>query len=176
MAELITQKLERKINDKTVRLFRCGNEELDSFIRSRALKQMEMSLSTCFVWMDNDQIVGYYTLSTYAVSRKELPHELIKGMPMYDSYPMILLGRMAVSREYQGKGNGEILLMDAYKRCYSVSSEIGAFALIVEPKNGVDKFYTQMGFSNLPDSNMLIIPIKTIEQLLKDEPEERQLG
>lgn len=169
MVDEITRKLERK---DPVRKFKCGKEVLDVFLRAYAHKQMCAKLSTCFVWIKNDHIVGYYTLSSYSLDRCKLPEQLTTGMPNYPQYPMIMLGKLAIHKEHQGKGNGQLLLVDAFLRCNKASSEIGCFALVVEPIDEEAKqFYIMMGFHELPDSKMLIIPMDTIDELFQDEQE-----
>jgi GNAT superfamily N-acetyltransferase len=78
-----------------------------------------------------------------------------------------LLGRLAVSLTYRGKGLGEYLLIDALKRSLEVSRVVGCAAVIVDAKDssGVP-FYERYGFKLLPDQNLrLFIAMKTIAKL-----------
>ena len=79
---------------------------------------------------------------------------------------VILLGRIAIDKSMQGKGFGEILLFDALKKCLDLSNQLGILAVIVDPiDNKAISFYKAYGFIELPTSDKMFLPIKTIEQL-----------
>lgn len=78
------------------------------------------------------------------------------------------LGRLAIDKDFQGKGIGRILLIDALKRCFDTSVSIGAFAVIVDPlDNEAEMFYEKYGFVKLPDSGKMFLPMKTIKELFE---------
>ncbi len=80
-----------------------------------------------------------------------------------------MLGRFAIDLNYQGKGVGKILLIDALKRSYEISQTIGSFAIIVDPLDeAAEEFYLKYGFIKLPDSGKMFLTIKTIESLFKE--------
>ena len=84
----------------------------------------------------------------------------------YKDLPMILLGRLAVAESQKGNGLGELLLVDALKRSYDISSsEIGAIAVVVDPINDSETFYEKYGFTKLPDSGKMFLPMTTIASL-----------
>ncbi|MEL6634322.1 MAG: GNAT family N-acetyltransferase, partial [Bacteroidota bacterium] len=89
--------------------------------------------------------------------------------PSYHNLPVTLMGRLAVSLNFQGQKLGELLLIDALKRSYSVSREIGSMAVVVDPVDeSAIKFYEKYGFVLLPDSGKLFLAMKTIGQLLTE--------
>ena len=60
---------------------------------------------------------------------------------------VILLGQLAVDRNYQGKGLGTDLLIDAGKRALAAAEVIGARAIIVQALDEQAKaFYGRSGF------------------------------
>ena len=69
--------------------------------------------------------------------------------------PATLLGRIAVSLKYRGKGLGERLLIDALKRSLEASRVVGSAAVIVDAKDssGV-RFYERYGFKLLPEQDL----------------------
>ena len=76
----------------------------------------------------------------------------------------LVLGRTAVDKQYQGHGVGAGLLKNAMRRALTVSTEIGAAALLV---HAIDReavpFYVQYGFHAFPEGQLtLYLPIKTI--------------
>jgi predicted N-acetyltransferase YhbS len=74
-------------------------------------------------------IVGYYCLSASTVSHVVATGSVRRNMP--DPVPMLLLGRLAVDRRWQGKGLGRGLLKDAVLRSVQVSDHIGIRGLLV---------------------------------------------
>ncbi len=148
--------------------FSCGKIALDDYLHKQANQDIKRKLSVCFILPDKNNIKGYYTLSNDNIPQKVLPAEINKKMPKsYTNLPVTLLGRLAVDKNYQRQGIGEILLLDALKRSYDVSNEsIGSMAVIVAPldKEAVS-FYRKYGFIELPDSGKMFLLMKTIIQL-----------
>lgn len=141
---------------------------LDDYIKYQAGQDIRRKLSACFVFADQSSgiIKGYFTLSNSSVPLKFLPVQYQKNIPAsYRSIPAILLGRLAVSKEFQGLGLGGVLLIDALKRCVEISSTLGSFAVIVDPIDAAaENFYLKYGFVKLPDSAKMFLPMKTIAQ------------
>jgi GNAT superfamily N-acetyltransferase len=77
--------------------------------------------------------------------------------------PVMLLGRMAVDKQYQGHRIGAGLLKDAIARAVSASVQIGARALLVHAIDGeAVPFYVQYGFQAFPEGSLtLYLPIAT---------------
>jgi predicted GNAT family N-acyltransferase len=148
--------------------FSCGKLMLDDYIKYQAGQDIRRKLSACFVLSDQSsgKIKGYFTLSNSSMPLKLLPIQYQKNIPVsYRSIPAILLGRLAVSKEFQGSGLGTVLLIDALKRCVEISSTLGSFAVIVDPlDNAAENFYLKYGFLKLPDCAKMFIPMKTIAQ------------
>jgi GNAT superfamily N-acetyltransferase len=151
--------------------FSCGKISLDNYFQKQASQDVKRKLSACFVLVDksSDKISGYYTLSSNSISNSQIPESFKRRLPpSYLSIPTILLGRLAISSKYQGKGIGKLLLVDALKRCFDTSDSIGAFAVIVDPLDyEAEQFYDKYGFIKLPDSGKMFLPIKTIKSLFK---------
>lgn len=151
--------------------FHSGTDLLDRYFKFQAKQDVKRKLSACFVYEDGktQSIKGYYTLSSSSLPVKVIPNAFSKRLPKsYTSIPMILLGRLAIDQNFQGKGSGKLLLIDALKRCFDTTDAIGAFAVIVDPidLNAVD-FYKRFGFIELPDSGKMFLPMRTIRELFE---------
>lgn len=109
--------------------FDCGNELLNNYLKHQAGQDVQRKLSACFVFPEGKtkHIQGYYTLSNYSIPLNRLPDHIQKKLPKsYQSIPTTLLGRLAIDLRHQGKGLGRILLIDALKRSFELSKEIGS--------------------------------------------------
>jgi predicted GNAT family N-acyltransferase len=140
---------------------------LDNYIQKQAKQDVQRDLSACFVLVNNPDktVIGYYTLSSNSVKRRDLPEDLVKKLPpSYEDLPTVLLGRLAVSNAFKGNGYGEYLLMDALNRCADISETLGTLAVIVEPiDEKAVSFYIVYGFIKLPGNGKMFITIKTIK-------------
>jgi len=161
MIELINSKHNREAFD-------CGNELLSNYLKTQASQDIKRKLSACFVLLENKKtILGYYTLSNNSIPLSSFSESIQKKFPKsYKSIPTTLLGRLAIDSKHQNKGYGEILLIDALKRSFEYSKEIGSFAVVVDPINEeAEKFYSKYEFIKLPDSKKMIVAMKTLEYL-----------
>lgn len=151
--------------------FECGKEMLDNYIRNQASQDIKRKLSVCFVWEDSETgfIQGYYTLANNSIPLDTIPDKWRKKLPKsYTSIPTTLLGRLAVDKRFQGKGVGQILLVDALKRSYEIAGTIGSFAVVVDPiDTDAERFYKKYGFIRLPDSGKMFIAMQTLKELFK---------
>ena len=77
-------------------------------------------------------------------------------LPRYPIVPVILLGRLAIDREYQDQHLGDALLFDALRRAFTVGTqEIGAMAVIVDALHDRARmFYERYGFQRFPDNEI----------------------
>lgn len=149
-------------------VFFCGNAMLDNYLKKQVNQDIKRKLATCFVLTDKskpDEIVGFYTLSNNSIPIDNIPETIRKKLPQsYLKIPTTLLGRFAVDAKQQGKGIGNLLLIDALKRSYEISKILGSFAVVVDPIDvEAEIFYQKYGFTKLPDSGKMFLTMKTIE-------------
>lgn len=145
--------------------FSCGIEELDGYLKNRALKEAESFVTSVFALTLDNIVIGFYTLSATSIKRTDLPLGSIKKLPLYHAMPAFLLGRLAVDQRYQKKGIGEYLLMNALDKSVTYANQIGAIAVIVDAKNEkVAQFYKKYGFLNLTENPLrLFISMKKLQ-------------
>lgn len=163
MIELLDKKHNRENFD-------CGKELFTNYLRTQAGQDIKRKLSACFVLSQNGSgIQGYYTLSNNSISLNSFPEHIQKKLPKsYNAVPTTVLGRLAIDKKHQGQGLGKILLIDALKRCYEISKEIGSFAVVVDPiDEEAEKFYKKYDFIKLPTSQKMFIAAKTLQELFR---------
>ncbi len=148
--------------------FSCGNRILDNYLQKQARQDVKRKLAACFVLCEaSNDVIGFYTLSNAGIPRSLVPEAISQKMPMaYTDLPVTLLGRLAVNQQHKGQNLGKLLLIDALKRSFEVSKLVGSMAVVVDPidQQAVD-FYAKYGFTLLPDSGKMFIPMKTVELL-----------
>ncbi len=72
-----------------------------------------------------------------------------------------LIGRLAVSRDRQGRGLGAILLADASLRAFESAATVGSSMIVVDALDeAAAGFYAAHGFVRLPDSLRLVLPMR----------------
>jgi GNAT superfamily N-acetyltransferase len=148
--------------------FDCGAPSLDHWLKRRARGNQASGASRIYVVCRGDVVVGYYALAAGAVERDEAPSKVRRNMPT--PVPVIVLGRLAVTRGEQGNGIGAALLRDALLRVLNASKEIGAAAVLVHALNDRAKtFYLDHGFIESPiEPLVLMLRIKDIAAALDE--------
>lgn len=148
--------------------FVSGVEVLDRYIHVLAGQDASRKVAAPFVLVEQaGAVIGYYTLSAYTVLLSEIPVELRKKLPKYPLVPVTLLGRLAVSRAYQGQSLGRFLLMDALHRSWRNAGEVASAAVVVDALNDAARaFYAHHEFTPLEGHpNKLFLAMRTIEKL-----------
>lgn len=156
----------REHHDRTK--FVSGVMELDRYFQLQAGQDAKRNVAAPFVLLDQDEtVIGYYTLSAYGIRLAELPADMVKKLPKYPVLPATLLGRLAVSREHHGRKLGQFLVIDAMRRSWINTREIGSVGLIVEAiDENAENFYRHHEFAALPGhSGKLFMPMATIKKL-----------
>lgn len=150
--------------------FQSGAKELDDWFQRYAWQNQKANNAVTYVTTQDDVILGYYAITTAAYSRNDAPQGLNhRSRP--EEIPCILLARLAVDERAQGRGIGAALLKDAIERCYRLSREVGAAALIVHCQDEQARsFYLANGdFLPSPANNLhLLLSMKQVATLLSD--------
>jgi ribosomal protein S18 acetylase RimI-like enzyme len=149
--------------------FDSGSAPLDAYFQRQVTQDIRRRVTACFVALtDENRVAGYYTLASTSMLLAELPAGVVKKLPRYPLVPAVRMGRLAVDREYRGRGLGGALLADALDR--TTRAEIAAFALLVDAKDGAAAaFYRHHGFIALPSSSMtLFLSLATSLRLMDD--------
>jgi GNAT superfamily N-acetyltransferase len=152
--------------------FDCGKGALNDWLRLRAAASEGRS-SRCYVVCNGAVVVGYYSLSAGAVmhtaAQTRAPRTLRANLP--DPTPVMVLGRLAVDKNFHGRGIGKGLLKDALQRTLAASHLIGARALIVHAlDDAAVPFYVDFGFKPFPgEPRTLFLPMEAIGRAVSSE-------
>ena len=112
-------------------------------------------------------------LAQHSVALDTIPDELGHKLTRQRQVPATLIGRLARSIEFKGFGLGEILLVDALRRCLHQSRTVASWAVIVDAKDDeVAAFYKKYGFIELPKiPRRLFLPMGTVKKMMDELPE-----
>ncbi len=154
------EKLQRTHEIET---FDCGQTELNRFLIRHALQTQQMNSSQTYVGLSDKTIIGFYTIVAGEVRHADAPVRVVKGMPRYP-IPLLVLARLAVHNEWQGRGIGAGLLLDSLGRILQAADIVGLRALAVHAKDdSAAAFYRHFGFIPSPtDKRHLFLLIKDI--------------
>jgi len=157
------EKLSRK---HPVETFDCGEEPLNRFLMRYALQNQQANASQTYVGLSDDNVIGFYTLVVGEVAYDSAAERLTKGMARHP-VPVMLLARLAVSLDWQGKGVGGGLLRDAILRTLQAAEIAGIRAFTVHAKDeNARSFYKRYGFIESPtDPLHLFVLIKDLRAL-----------
>jgi GNAT superfamily N-acetyltransferase len=132
--------------------FSCGKAPLDNWLAMRALSNHEKGFAAVYVVHEAGRIVGFYGLAPTAVVPAILPRNIGAGQPP-DPVPCLLLGQLAVDRNWAGLGVGSGLLKHAYARCAAAANIVGGRALIVKAVDeAAAAFWIRRGFRPTKDN------------------------
>ena len=136
--------------------FDSGVASLDDWLCRRALHNQASGASRTFVVCDASQVVAYYALAASAVAPDAAPGRFRRNMP--DPIPVVVLGRLAVSRTHHGQGLGRALFHDAAKRVVHAADAIGIRGLLVHAISEQAKaFYLKLGLTLSPIDSMTLM-------------------
>jgi len=163
-------RVEKLLRGHPIDDFDCGSEALNRFLIRYALQNQQAGASQTYLLLADDQAVGYYTLVVGQVDYDDAPERLKKGLARHP-VPIILLARLAVSTEWQGRGVGSGLLKDAMLRTLQAADIAGIRAFAVHAKDDEAKsFYEHFDFLSSPtDPYHLFRLLKDIRALLRDD-------
>lgn len=148
--------------------FTCGVETLDDWFQRFALINHRSNNAVVYVSTLNDEIVGFYAIATGGVSHDEADPGFSRNRP--NPIPVIILARLAVSKNAQGHGVGKALLQDALTRMFTASEIVGAAALIIHAadENAKQFYLKHADFQEMPDHPLhLLLSTKSIKKMLK---------
>jgi GNAT superfamily N-acetyltransferase len=139
--------------------FDCGKPALDDWLLRHARQAQGSGSAKTFVVADGARVAGYFSLTVGQVDTLDAPERIRKGMGQYP-VPVVILARLAVSRQDQGRGMGFGLLQDAIRRTMLIAEQAGIRAMLTHPiDEEAAKFYTRFGFiaSPLREQQLLLL-------------------
>lgn len=159
--------------------FESRTSDLNAFLKDDAFENQEELISKTHLCYHSNQLVGYITLTTDIIKKKEVQEEERIDVP-YKEYPAIKIARLAVDKKYERRGVGSFLLLIAVGKALDISNEVGCRFITVDSKKDSIGFYEKVGFelvkkyenSKYPTMYLDILPIhermKAVDTKLRD--------
>ena len=148
--------------------FNSGLESVDRYLRETARGHLEKGISVTRVLVATEAsapkpVLGFFTLSGIMAEARFWPNAP-KGLPN-QAVPAVLLGRLAVAAEHQGKGLGPMLVAAACQLAYQTIIHIGGIGMVVDAAHPqAAAFYSDFEFKPVSsDSLRLFLPAKSLE-------------
>lgn len=150
--------------------FSCGVESLDAYLKTQATQDLRRKANAVFVLTPEEaesEIAGYFTLCAFGVAPGAIPDAAQKHLPRYPLISATLIGRLAVAAKFQGQGIGGMLLGKALRIAYENADVVGSSMVVVDALDEqAAQFYRAYGFIQLPESMRLVLPMRTIAELM----------
>jgi len=147
--------------------FRCGEPDLDDWLKRRALNNESSGASRTYVVCTGPRVVGYYALANGAAVHTDAPGSVKRNMP--NPVPVMVIGRLAIDLNFQGRGIGSALLKDAVLRTAQAAEIAGIRAILVHAISPAAKrFYERLGFVASPTNPMtLMVTVRAVAQVFE---------
>lgn len=139
--------------------FDCGRLVLNDWLLRHARQAQGSGSAKTFVVTGDDRVAGYFSLTVGQVDTLEAPERIRKGMGQHP-VPVVILARLAVSTQDQGRGIGFGMLQDAIRRTMLIAEQAGIRAMLTHPiDDEAARFYIRFGFiaSPLCDQQLLLL-------------------
>jgi predicted N-acetyltransferase YhbS len=147
--------------------FDSGVPPLDDWLKRRARRNEAEGASHTFVTCDGTRVVGYYSLSAGSMLRDTATSRVRRNMP--EPVPVVLIGRLAIDKAWQGRGLGADLLQDAVLRVVAAAELVGVRAILVHAaSDGAKTFYEKHGLRASPVEPMTLMV--TVEEAIRMMP------
>jgi len=151
--------------------FSCGKPDLDNWLKTQASQQERADNTRTFLAVDGLKVIGYYATTTYRLGLDEVAQMYGVGKRAYP-IPAVLLARLAVDTDFQGKGVGSKLLLHGLRQIAGASRHVGFEVVVV---HAIDRdavtFYAQRGFTQFEDNGLyLFMPVKNLLATLEAMP------
>lgn len=129
-----------------VEKFSCGNADLDDFLKTDALSNMDDWVSVTKVIFVDKVLAGYFTITPDTIHKGRVEYSDKVAEYPYQKYPAVKLARLAVDEQFQHRGIGTELMADFFKTARKVVKSAGGRYVTVDAKNTACAFYERFGF------------------------------
>jgi len=157
-------RIEKLRRDHAVENFDCGKDGVNRFLVRHALQSQQSGASQTYVALSVDVLVGFCSLVFGQVEYEGAAKRLTKG-----PVPVMVLARLAVAAQWQGRGIGAGLLKDAMLRTLQAADIAGMRALVVHAKDEQARaFFVRFDVAPSPSDPLhLFVLLKDVRAMIR---------
>lgn len=150
--------------------FTCGHTDLDEFLKEDSIQQKEIMLNSTYLIIYDDNIIGFFTLSTDKIKLNNLENEYKQHFKdkniTYKEFPAIKLGRLGILEKLKGNGIGTFLINWIIYYSIGMSKNIGFRFITIDAYLGKPyEFYKKNHCKNIYNPEKLKKEINKYEKL-----------
>lgn len=140
-----------KLDTQDLSSFDCrdnGNDEqgLQEFIEKEALNYQQENLGVTYLILLNERVVAFLTVAMTSIFVERMnKEEKVAGVP-FDSYPALLLGRLAVDNRFRHKQLGTKACSWCLGLARDLSKRLGCKYVVLHARSAVVPFYIRNFF------------------------------
>ena len=161
-----TPTLKRVELDTEIKPFASEDDELNDFLLNDAKNYLTQKLAVTYLIENDTDTIAYFCISNDNLKReistnlsdleKTVWNQLSRKIPnrkRRGSYPAVKIGRLAVSKQYEGKGFGRILLNMVRSMYLEENQRSGCRFITVDANANAFSFYERNGFCFITDKD-----------------------
>lgn len=176
MSDFIVERLLENQHDTS--RFTCGKPSLDSYLHDTLTRDEAHHTAAAFAFVraadpaELRRVIGYFTLSSFSFPKRQARRrDRDRHLGGYDPVPAVLIGRLALDVEFQGKGLGGALVSAALFETLAIRDRLGISVAIVHAiDEAAASFYEHQGFTRFRDEpNHLYYPLAHFEAVLEEK-------
>ncbi|MHB8602097.1 MAG: GNAT family N-acetyltransferase [Nitrosotalea sp.] len=151
--EVEVYRLEKGLFD--INNFKCSNSVYEEYIKKEAHDDQKTSIAQTWLFVyKNQNVIGYVSIAMGDLNKTQ--HEKLKGFP-HTNVPGLLLGRIATHKDYENLKVGRKMVDWVFSEAIRYTADIGCRILYLNPEQGVEGWYTKMGFAQIKKRNSNIM-------------------
>lgn len=129
---------------KKIRKFKAHSENLNKFLKEKALSEQEEGLSTTYILLYEEQIIGFISTCSDSITlgKEEKAEE---NFP-YQVLPAIKIAKLAIDKRFQNMGLGEFLIRSIIGFSITIRDFTGVKFITVDCYEHRVPYYNKQGF------------------------------
>lgn len=146
-AAALSVKIRPLVAGETLPDLGSGDEDLDAFLRDDAARLNDQGVVTVYVAHVDVGLVGYVALLADCISVNSSERKKLSlRHDDHPSIPALKIGRLAVQKDYQGRGIGSALIRFSIDKALSIAELVGCRLLTLDAYPDKVDWYERRGF------------------------------
>jgi GNAT superfamily N-acetyltransferase len=174
--DLSAVEVRKYTSTSVVNQFDSGKRPIDQFLKNKAKRHVRRY--ECMVYCahigSSPNVIGFYSLCVGSDAVSDIMRNDNSYVKYRASFPSIHIHYLGVTQQYQRKGLGSFLLMDAFEKVRAIADYAGLYALTLQSiDESSTAFYKALEFEIYTEDETqpkMLYPIKNIIALVDGTP------